>query len=72
MLRQLKMNFGELVSILIDNACKYCDDFLTKAKRGKRAHLTVSIVTRTEKKMLITVVSTVSIARMNHTIVCTG
>ncbi|CEL90933.1 sensor histidine kinase [Streptococcus sanguinis] len=38
----------ELVSILIDNACKYCDDdgqifvTLTKAKRGKRARLTVA------------------------------
>ncbi len=38
----------ELVSILIDNACKYCDEdgqifvTLTKAKRGKRARLTVA------------------------------
>ena len=38
----------ELVSILIDNACKYCDQdgqifvTLTKAKRGKRARLTVA------------------------------
>ena len=38
----------ELVSILIDNACKYCDEdgqiFVTliKAKRGKRARLTVA------------------------------
>ena len=38
----------ELVSILIDNACKYCDEdgqifvTLTKAKRGKRAWLTVA------------------------------
>ena len=38
----------ELVSILIDNACKYCDEdgqifvTLTKAKHGKRARLTVA------------------------------
>lgn len=38
----------ELVSILIDNACKYCDEdgqifvTLTKAKRWKRARLTVA------------------------------
>ena len=38
----------ELVSILIDNACKYCDEdgqifvTLTKAKRRKRARLIVS------------------------------
>jgi len=38
----------ELVSILIDSACKYCDEdgqifvTLTKAKRGKRARLTVA------------------------------
>ena len=38
----------ELVSILIDNACKYCDEdgqifvTLTMAKRGKRARLTVA------------------------------
>ena len=38
----------ELVSILIDNACKYCDEdgqifvTLTKAKRRKRARLTVA------------------------------
>ena len=38
----------ELVSILIDNACKYCDEdgqifvTLAKAKRGKRARLTVA------------------------------
>ena len=38
----------ELVSILIDNACKYCDEdgqifvTLTKAKRGKRARLTIA------------------------------
>ena len=38
----------ELVSILIDNACKYCDEdgqifvTLTKAKRGERARLTVA------------------------------
>lgn len=38
----------ELLSILIDNACKYCDEdgqifvTLTKAKRGKRARLTVA------------------------------
>ena len=38
----------ELVSILIDNACKYCDEdgqifvTLTKAKRGTRARLTVA------------------------------
>lgn len=38
----------ELVSILIDNACKYCDEdgqifvTLTKAKRGKRARLMVA------------------------------
>ena len=38
----------ELVSILIDNACKYCDEdgqifvTLTRAKRGKRARLTVA------------------------------
>ena len=38
----------ELVSILIDNACKYCDEdgqifvTLTKAKREKRARLTVA------------------------------
>lgn len=38
----------ELVSILIDNACKYCGEdgqifvTLTKAKRGKRARLTVA------------------------------
>lgn len=38
----------ELVSILIDNACKYCDEdgqifvTLTKAKQGKRARLTVA------------------------------
>ena len=38
----------ELVSILIDNACKYCDEdgqifvTLTKSKRGKRARLTVA------------------------------
>ena len=38
----------ELVSILIDNVCKYCDEdgqifvTLTKAKRGKRARLTVA------------------------------
>ena len=38
----------ELVSILIDNDCKYCDEdgqifvTLTKAKRGKRARLTVA------------------------------
>ena len=38
----------ELVSILIDNACKYCDEdgqifvTLTKAKRGKRSRLTVA------------------------------